>query len=422
MKGAHWTKEIKERDGSMCRRCGFGKNLHAHHILPKKKYRRVGSRTKYNGITLCGNCHVLLKGKETETNLRGFLPYDIKIDNQLKSLLKWVEIRRINISDQIKKNLAGDEKEYNDLVELYFERAQKSMELKMYKQTIVHCDEAIRYKSNYSEAYFLRGRAKAQQRHYTAAISDFDKALNIRPNHVNGYIWRGIAKQHNRDYTGAIADYDMVIKLSLDAHAWIWYMKGKVQYIIGDYKTAIVDYDEAIQRGYDGADVYRERGRAKSELGQYEASVDDFLSAITDLKLDNAETVEIYRLLADAYCGAGYWDAALSCLDDAIELKDNDPTLYVYRADLNDTLRQYENAIDDYDTAINLNPNNADVYLSRGLIKYVIYYEQDRENEAFADFETAFGMKPELRFEDCIEKSILNDFLRWKKQKGQSKS
>ena len=65
-----WKNEIKKRDGYVCRRCGCDKNLHVHHILPKGKYR---SERDYppNGLTLCGNCHSLLKDKEEQTDLPG---------------------------------------------------------------------------------------------------------------------------------------------------------------------------------------------------------------------------------------------------------------------------------------------------------------------------------------------------------------
>ncbi len=384
MNDARWTKEIKERDGNMCRRCGFDRNLESHHILPKKEYPRF-EKIKYNGITLCGNCHTLLKDKETRTNLRGFLQDDKQIDIQLKALLDFIEKRNIRVDDHIKEFLAGDDRAYHCLSQLRLEDAQMLMKLKKYKQVIAYCDEAILHKSDYIDAYFLRGRAKVEQRYYSAAISDYDIALSIRPNDIYGYILRVIAKQRSGDNTGGIADYDMVIKLSPAAPAWVWRKRGYLQYIIGDYHAAIVDCDKAIQLGYDGMNVYRDRGCAKLKIEHYEAAVDDFQQALSFIELEDAETAEIYRFMADGYCGVRDKEAALYCLNDAIELKDDDPTLYTYRAELNDTLRQYENAINDYDTAIRLNPNDADTYLARGLVKYFVYYEPDRENEAFVD-------------------------------------
>ncbi len=78
-----WRNDVKHRDGNTCRRCGFGSNLHVHHIKPLNKYPEFALELD-NGLTLCGNCHSLLGGKEESTNLRAFLGSDTKIDGQLR--------------------------------------------------------------------------------------------------------------------------------------------------------------------------------------------------------------------------------------------------------------------------------------------------------------------------------------------------
>ena len=45
---------IKERDYYRCRACGYGQNLHVHHII----YRSHGGPDEpWNLITLCKRCH-----------------------------------------------------------------------------------------------------------------------------------------------------------------------------------------------------------------------------------------------------------------------------------------------------------------------------------------------------------------------------
>ena len=64
-----WRREVKQRDGDACRVCGVHLNLHIHHIKPLEKYPDFATELD-NGITLCGNCHALLRGKEESTNLQ----------------------------------------------------------------------------------------------------------------------------------------------------------------------------------------------------------------------------------------------------------------------------------------------------------------------------------------------------------------
>ena len=80
-----WKNEVKHRDGNACRRCGFENNLHVHHIKPFKKYPEFAIELD-NGLTLCGNCHSLLRGKEESTDLQTFLGDDANIGAQLKAI------------------------------------------------------------------------------------------------------------------------------------------------------------------------------------------------------------------------------------------------------------------------------------------------------------------------------------------------
>ena len=81
----HWKNEVKRRDGNACRRCNFESNLHVHHIKPFKKYPQFAVELD-NGLTLCGNCHSLLRGREESTDLQTFLGDDPNIGEQLKAI------------------------------------------------------------------------------------------------------------------------------------------------------------------------------------------------------------------------------------------------------------------------------------------------------------------------------------------------
>ena len=67
-----WRQDVRHRDGNTCRRCGFDTNLEVHHIKPLVKYPEFATELD-NGLTLCGNCHSLLKGKEEITDLLKFI-------------------------------------------------------------------------------------------------------------------------------------------------------------------------------------------------------------------------------------------------------------------------------------------------------------------------------------------------------------
>ena len=67
-----WKNAVKDRDGHACRKCKDRRNLHVHHIKLRSKFPEF-ALTIENGLTLCGNCHSELKGKEETKNLQVFL-------------------------------------------------------------------------------------------------------------------------------------------------------------------------------------------------------------------------------------------------------------------------------------------------------------------------------------------------------------
>ena len=85
-----WKREVRERDGNACRVCEAQLYLHIHHIKPLEKYPDFATDID-NGITLCGNHHALLKGREESTNLLAIIEavnnrLDIPTIDQLKRL------------------------------------------------------------------------------------------------------------------------------------------------------------------------------------------------------------------------------------------------------------------------------------------------------------------------------------------------
>ena len=85
-----WKEDVRKRDGNACRACGVQHYIHVHHIKPFKKYPEFATDID-NGITLCGNHHALLQGKEESTNLQTIIEavsgqHDMRTADQLKRL------------------------------------------------------------------------------------------------------------------------------------------------------------------------------------------------------------------------------------------------------------------------------------------------------------------------------------------------
>ena len=61
-------KEILERDGWRCQKCGSSKNLDVHHVTRRSA---LGDDAEANLITLCRECHQILHGSVSKFQTAG---------------------------------------------------------------------------------------------------------------------------------------------------------------------------------------------------------------------------------------------------------------------------------------------------------------------------------------------------------------
>ena len=152
----------------------------------------------------------------------------------------------------------------------------------------------------------------------------------------------------------------------------------------GDYKDAIADYDIAIDKDQDYAEVYYLRGLARKSLKQPEESIVDFTDAI---RL-NPERTETYYERGAAQFLLGRYEEAVVDFDDAIRLNRDYTEAYYLRGRANGNLGRYEEAIVDFTDAIHLNPKHTEAYYLRGRAKY----DLERYEEAVVDFDDAIHL------------------------------
>ncbi len=91
-----------------------------------------------------------------------------------------------------------------------------------------------------------------------------------------------------------------------------------------------------------------------------------------------------------AYWRKGAFVRAIEDYDKAIALNPNDALAYANRGVAYRKKGEVDRAIADYDMAIALNPNDAAAYFNRGLA----YYEKGDEDQAIADFRKVLEIEP----------------------------
>ena len=175
-------------------------------------------------------------------------------------------------------------------------------------------------------------------------------------------------------------------KVKENISADTYYKRGNTKYNLGLYKSAILDYTDAIRLNPDFAEVYISRGAAKSSLSEYFAAISDFDTAI---RL-NPDCAIAYFNRGCAKDSLGEYFAAISDFDTVIRLAPDFVDAYNNRGLTKASLGEYFAAIRDYDTAIRLNPDYALAYINRGGAKG----DLGEHFAAIRDYDTAIRLNP----------------------------
>jgi len=163
-----------------------------------------------------------------------------------------------------------------------------------------------------------------------------------------------------------------------------YFKKGKAEYEEKlDSKNALIHLSKAIELNPTYIQAYFERGLIKFDINDYEGSIQDLNKAI-DIK--PSDSVFVFRAMAKYY--AGDFTGVIFDCEKAIALKPSKDILleaynYMGRAKLN--LENYDDALKDYNKAIELDPSYAWTYLNRGSVEIKL----NLQKEACSDFHKA---------------------------------
>lgn len=249
-----------------------------------------------------------------------------------------------------------------------------------------------------AQHYFNRGNKKIFHKDFAGAITFFDKGIEINPEFAFAYLNRGIAKNLNQDlentfYLSQNTDSD-------DAESEI-----NTEGVHADnfviQNDAIADFDKAICINPWYAKAYYSRGRVKSGFkNQLSISANSFYRAnkkegyhrLKDNKNqvpdNNQETyagvmadfdkaIEIDPEFAEAYYTRGlaknFRTSQPATKDDLSKVQEIDlnfaGALIREALAIDNQIKDFAGAIADFDKAIEINPEFADAYYCRGLVK-----------------------------------------------------
>ena len=204
---------------------------------------------------------------------------------------------------------------------------------------------------NLYQTYLERGVAYMKIQQYKKAIEDFDMSVVLQPNRSDALLCRAQANLALRDYAKVQEDCSAALRINNKAER-AYYLRAQAKLENGNAEAALVDFDRSL-RLVPTAGGFNDRGFTKLTLGKYESAIADFDYAI---KLDSAFTVA-YRNRAKAHWRGGELQIALADYDTALKSTEDAATL-TERGLLYLELKKYNRAIVDFDSALQLNPQD----------------------------------------------------------------
>ncbi|OKH40023.1 hypothetical protein NIES2119_03490 [[Phormidium ambiguum] IAM M-71] len=243
---------------------------------------------------------------------------------------------------QVKEQMSAQE---------FFRAGVAEMQSQNYSKAVQYFTDTVNLNHDFAAAFSNRCLAYLQLGEYESAIQDCTQSLNLNSQNTESYLNRGLAYYKQGNYANAIADYNQVIKLKpIDFRAY--YNRALAQSELQHYQAAISDYNHTltlmpVEDTFQLAEVYNDRGTNRLMLN-------DSLGAIADF-------------------------------DRAIHLNQQDYRYYFNRACANEQQLNFVAAIQDLTSALQLNPNYAEAYASRG----VVHYQLGNERQALLDIRKA---------------------------------
>jgi tetratricopeptide (TPR) repeat protein len=180
--------------------------------------------------------------------------------------------------------------------------------------------------------YRLRARLRLERKELGPARLDFEQAIRREntdsPYRADDHVEYGRLLLGERKYAAALTAFDAALALRKD-HSLGQRLRAETLFQLGRFSEVIEAFDRYLETGKPLESVYRGRGLARAELGQYPGAIDDYTKA---LELLPTSAVQTYRGWAHLVCDS--------------------PRL----------------ALRDFELALQLDPKNADAYTGRGLI------------------------------------------------------
>jgi tetratricopeptide (TPR) repeat protein len=269
--------------------------------------------------------------------------------------------------------------------------------------------DAIRLDPDQADAYFERGTVYwVNKKDHDRAIADFNEVIRIEPQDARGYMGRGTAYSLKHDLEHALADYDTAIRFDpsdvplFSLRALTYERKGDLNAALADYRHAATmtprDWDE-VDAVKQAADDVKRVEQLLAALGiqptvpaprlrTAPAPVARAAPAASADASDRASCENIGGVPAEAIMSCTRLIASGTMTGSELA------AAHVRRGSHLGNASDRDGAIDDYSTALKIDPKSLAAYVGRALT----YELKGDTTRALADYRVAATLDPLMKY------------------------
>ncbi len=243
-----------------------------------------------------------------------------------------------------------------------------------------------KFPEDFNVRYF-RSLISYANRNYLEALVDIDKAIEITPINCFAFNLRGLINVGLHNYKEALEDFDYAIRLNPDK-AIYYFNKAKIEYKIGNLLEAQRSLDKSIDLDINNEAAYI----LKAEINVLNENYIDALEDYQRVLLLDPDNLRLLERNAELKTYLFDYEGAKKDLTRAIILDDKLPGLHFKLAHLYTKLGNYKNAKEELEKVLALNPKHKEALINKGILEY---YNKEYET-AVQTFNTLLEIDPNL--------------------------
>ena len=220
---------------------------------------------------------------------------------------------------------------------------------------------------------------------YVLSIQYFNQVINAKPYLAEPYFYRAVAKLSLEDYRGAEQDCNS----SISRNPFVvncYQVRGLARVYQNRYEDAASDFREGLRLDPDNMSLRHNLVLCLLRSGKQDEAV---LATDTLLSL-SPRYAPAMAMRSDMLWEQGDSAGALEWVNKALDINRYDSEMLHRRGVMLARMERYEEAEEDMDRVIYLNPSDAGAYITRAMVRYC----RDNLNGALADYDMSVMIDP----------------------------